>query len=116
MYCIDDRYFDDIDDVIRHITEIEDKDIEDFSDDYTLEVECCDLEPIFQLNSENLYELLLNTFEERSSDSGDEWDKVEDILKKHIDFEALNNDIPKLWFPNGKTETYSKNQLIEFNK
>lgn len=116
MYCINDRFFDEIEDVIEHIIEVEDKELEDLPDDYTIEVECCNHEPIFQLDSSSLYDMLVNNFEERSSEDGEEWGGIEEILKKHIDFESLNKRIPKLWFPNGRVEIYSKNQLIELNK
>lgn len=116
MYCIDDRFFDEIEDVIEHIVDVEGEELENFSDDYYIKVECCTYEPIFQLDSHRLYDMLANAFEDRSSEDGEEWDKVEDILKKHIDFEALNKAIPKLWFPNGRVEMYSKNQLIELNE
>lgn len=115
MYCIEDLYFNDIDDVIDHVIYTEEKELEELPDDYTIEVGCCDLEPIFQLDSQKLYEILFDVFEERSSEYGDEWDKVEPILKKHIDFESLNKDIPSLWFPNGEVETFTKAQLIWLN-
>lgn len=115
MYCINDSFFKDIDGVIDHVIYTEDKELEDLPDDYTVEVELCDLEPIFQLDSQKLYEILSDVFDERCSEDGDEWGDVEPILKKHIDFEALNKDIPSLWFPNGEVETFTKAQLIELN-
>ena len=115
MYCINDSFFKDIDGVIDHVIYTEDKEIEELPDDYTIEVECCDLEPIFQLDSLKLYEILCDLFGERCSEDGDEWGDVEHVLKRHIDFEALNKDIPELWFPNGKVETFTKAQLIELN-
>lgn len=115
MYCIEDLYFNDIDGIIDHVIYTEDKELEELPDDYTIEVECCDLEPIFQLDSLQLYEILCDLFGERCSKDGDEWGDVEHVLKRHIDFEALNKDIPELWFTNGKVETFTKAQLIELN-
>lgn len=112
MYCIEDRFYNDINEIIDDIIDWEGKELEELPDDYTIEVGLCTLEPIFQLNSEKLQEILLDSFEDRSSEDGDEWDKVESVLQKHINFEALNNDIPKLWFPNGETEIFTKDELI----
>lgn len=112
MYCIDDRFYNDINEVIDDIIDWEDKELEELPDDYAIEVGCCDLKPIFQLDSEKLKEILFDVFIDNSSEDGEEWDKVESVLQKHIDFEVLNNDIPKLWFPNGETETFTKDELI----
>lgn len=113
MFYKDEIFFDEISDVIADIEYKEEMDIEDLPEDYTIELELCRLEPLFKLNSIDLYEILLRHFEDRSSDDGEEWDGIADILKKHIDFDALNADIPKLWFPTNKTTVYSKKHLIE---
>lgn len=112
MYCIEDRYYNDINEIIDDIIDWEGKELVELPDDYTIEVGLCTLEPIFQLNSEKLQEILLDVYQERSSEEGEEWDKLEWILQKHINFEELNRDIPKLWFPTGKTETFTKDELI----
>lgn len=83
------------------------------SDDTIFKVENCDLEPIFKLDSSKLYEMLVNEYEERSSEDGDEWDIVEDILKKYVNFDEINSRVPELWFPNGTFKEWTKKELLD---
>jgi len=76
-------------------------------------VEDCDLEPIGVLSSELLMEFLTDKWEDRQSENGDEWIKVEKILKEWIDFETITKELPKLWYPNGKEITFTYEQIME---
>lgn len=117
MYYINDSVFcDEIEEYIEYILLVEVDKLKDLPDDYVLTVEDCYPRKIFQLNSEILGDMIEDMyFSDNHSEDGGEWDDIEDILKKHINFEELNKDIPSLWFPNGKIEKYTKIQLIELH-
>ena len=87
--------------------------IEEIPSDFIIEYYECELRPIFKLDSGLLYELILDHFEENSSESGDEWDDVEDLIKEHFNLDAINAEAPELWFPEGKKITMSRDKVIE---
>jgi len=109
MYYYNDTFYPSMEDLAEGL-ELED---DENSDDTIFKVEDCDLEPVFKLDSRKLYEMLVGEFEDRSSEDGDEWDTVEDLLKKYVNFDEINARIPDLWFPNGTYKEWTKKKLIE---
>ena len=119
MYCYnDDRFCDEIEDIINDfILQDEVENLEDLPEDYILTVECCSPKRIFKLDSKTLKDIMEDMYyDDNHSEDGEEWENIEAILDRFIDFEALNKEIPVLWYPNGKIETYTKAQLIELYK
>lgn len=112
MYCIDDHFYSEIDEMVESAID-EYNSIEEIPSDFIIEYYECKLRPIYKLDSRVLYELIHDHFEENSSESGDEWDDVEDLIKKHLNFDAINEEAPELWFPEGKEITMSRDKVIE---
>jgi hypothetical protein len=112
MYCIDDTYYSEIDEMVESATDGYES-IEEIPSDFIIEYYECELRPIFKLDSGLLYELIHDHFEENSSEDGYEWDSVEDLIKKHLNLDAINAADPELWFPEGKTITMSRDKVIE---
>jgi len=79
----------------------------------TITVEDCDLEPIGVLSVDLLTELLMDKWEDRQSEDGLEYDKIEKVIKENIDFDKINELLPKLYYPNGKEITFTYEQLME---
>ena len=112
MYCIDDHFYSEIDEMVE--SAIEDfKTIDDLPADLSIEYYECELRPIFKLDAELLSEMLANNFEENSSEDGNEWDGVKALIEKHLNFDALNEDAPELWFPVGKPIRINRETIIE---
>ena len=112
MYCIDDHFYPAIDDMVE--SEIDGYDsVDEIPSDFIIKYYECELRPIFKLDSGLLYELIHDHFEENSSEYGDEWDGVEDLIKKHFNFNAINEAAPELWFPEGKEIIMSRDEVIE---
>jgi hypothetical protein len=109
MYYYNENFYDEIREII------EDYDFDSFPDDEILKVENCTLEPIITLTAELIADCLENHLEERHSelDAENELKQIIATLKRNIDFDKLNNDMPELWYPNGTFERFTKAELIE---
>lgn len=84
-------------------------------EDWSIKVELCDLELIGFLDG--------SVISERAFDEGrfteemhDDQEKIAKILNDNIDFEKINSLLPKFWYPNGKYETYTKQDIINLLK
>jgi len=108
MYCYEDEFFEEIFDFADNGFPFD-----DVKDGTVFEFGLCSLEPIIKLDSESLIEVLRDANEERQSEDGDEWEKLENILLKYIQFDSINSEMPQLWFPNGKTVEFTKEELIK---
>lgn len=106
MYYYNDNFYSEIEDCFEDLI------FEELSDDFVTEVEECTLQPIFTLDSRNLFELIQNEWEENSTEEGDEWDLVQPILEKYVDFKAINEAVPHLFFPNGTKIKYTKAEIM----
>jgi len=112
MYYYNENFYDEISDIV------EDWDFEQVGESFTLKVENCTLEPIIELSAELIADSLEGDLEERHSehDAEDELNKIIRALKENIDFEKLNSDMPKLWYPNSTFIYLSKAELLSFCK
>ena len=110
MYHYNDRFYNEISEII------EDWDFEQVGESFTLKVENCDLEPIITLTADLIADSIENHLEERHSEdcAEIEYNRIIAVLKQNIDFDKINSELPKLWYPNNTFETYSKAQLLSF--
>lgn len=108
MYYYNEKYYSEIEDIIQGI------DLDCMDESESIEVENCTLQPIITLNEDVIINSLESDLEERySEDDGEsEFNQIKEVLKKNIDFDKLNSELPKLWYPNNTFETYNKGQLI----
>ncbi len=108
MYLIDDRWINDIEDIFDDRSEID-----EHPDGITI-VEGV-LEPLFQIDQKlfkHFYDKLVDKFDERRSEDGDEWEKVYDLLMKCFDFEKFNAEVPKMYFSEeGREIHYTQAEL-----
>lgn len=72
-----------------------------------------ELEPIFQVDAEMLCELLVDANEDRLTVDGDEETDILKALKESIDFDKLNELLPKLYYPNNKFAVITKADLLK---
>lgn len=112
MYCIDDRFYSELDEMVEDAID-NFPFINDLPEDLSIEYYECELQPIFKLDSALLSTLLADHFEENSSEDGDEWDGVQALIEKHLNFDALNEAAPHLWFPYGKPIVMDREKIIE---
>ena len=110
MYYYNENFYTAVEEII------EDIDIDCMEENDTIKVENCDLEPIITLTAELIIDSLERNLEERHSEdnANEEYNRIVAVLKQNIDFEKLNSELPKLWYPNGTFETFSKAELISF--
>jgi hypothetical protein len=106
MFNYNDNYYEELSDLVSDI----DTDVMKEGD--TIEVEDCDLEPIGQLNAESLTEWIMDQWEDRQSEDGLEYEKVEKVLTENIDLDKINALLPKLWYPNGKQIVFTYEQIM----
>ena len=112
-FFYDDTFCSDLED-LANIFDIDEYNVNDLKDDWVIKVELSDLETIFNVDADNLYQLLADANEDRLSEDFDEEAKVLKALKESIDFNKLKELLPKLYYPNGKFETITKADLVEW--
>ena len=117
IYNHDDEYFCGIDAVYESIFERHNFESEDaIPDRFLYPYYECERQPIYELTSELLFELISDHFEENSSEDGDEWSKLLPLLEANVNFEAINEAAPKLWSPTGKAKWIRKADIVEYLK
>lgn len=109
----DDNFLLDIGDLAKRY-DIDEDNVNELKDDWQVKVELSDLEPIFEVTAESLCQMLADCNEDRLSEDFDEEQKVMRALKESIDFDKLKELLPKLYYPNGKFETITKYDLVEW--
>ncbi len=112
-FFYEDNFCSDIDDFAK-IFDIDEDNVNELKDDWAVKIELSDLEPIFNIDAENLCQLLADANEDRLSEDFDEEEKILKALKETIDFEKLKEALPKLYYPNNKFEIITKADLVEW--
>ena len=79
-------------------------------DDFEITVEGSQLEVFFDFSVAFITE---NIDEERMSESENEMDQTEQVLKDNIDFERINALLPKLYYADGSKYIITKKDLLE---
>lgn len=105
VYCAIYDFFGSIEELKEHVSE---QDVD--SQDWQVGVKICNQDPFMTVDDNWLIDLISREVEhqgcanERSSDTGDEMEVVEQLLIKHInvDYEAIIAEMPRLFYPEGK--------------
>lgn len=118
-FFIEENFFMDLDSLISHLDLDDNGAVEALEEDWTIEIELSELEPIFQLDEKYVVEaIMLNTdsFEERwpEDDDGDTAENIKKAIKASVDLDKLNSLLPKLYYPTGKFEEITKQDLLEY--
>ncbi len=112
-FFIEDKFCYDLDCLISHLDLDETDEIEALEEDWSIDVEQGELEPMFILTANKIAEMLFNHNEERYSEEGKEDEKIIKALKDCVDFEKLNSLIPKMYY-GGNTVKITKADLLEY--
>lgn len=89
-------------------------DIKNLPEDWSVKIELTDLEPVHTFGEKDVDRLLDNIYEDRLTEDGDELGPIRNALIKYIDFEKINAEVPNLYYPNGKKEIITKQDLLEY--
>lgn len=108
----DDEFYRELEDLLEEL-ELDKESIEELPEDYELWIEESVLQPLVTFDPHYIIERIGDErFSENNVD--DEYDKISNALKKHVDFEALNAAIPKLYYPTRKKHKFTKKDLLEY--
>ncbi len=115
-FFYEDRFVSDLSELMDIFDFNEENINEELEDGWSCVVEETDLEPIFQVDAKYIAEIIYNANYERYTEDGNEDDRIIKALKESIDFDKLNAMIPRLYYPNNKTATITKQDLIDYVK
>ena len=115
MYYYNDNFYNQIVDIIDDLDFKESP--EELPDDFQLEYQECQLEVVHDFNLDRLVEILHDHNEDRYTDD-DDWneqvdDKLRQTLEHYIDFETIQLDLPKLWYPQKQKLYLNKQDIIK---
>jgi 5'-deoxynucleotidase YfbR-like HD superfamily hydrolase len=96
-----------------YLERFKEDEIKSLPDDWTERIELSDLEPIFQVDADNLCQLLADANEDRLTENDGEEEEIKKALKESIDFEKLKELLPKYYYPNGTFKTITKQDLLD---
>lgn len=108
-FVIDDKFYRDLEELIYDISEEED--LSDLEDDWEIEAFECNLEPVVTLNVDWIMGRIST---DRLGEEDEPFDQISKILNEEIDFEKINNLIPKYYYPGRSKFTITKKDLLEW--
>lgn len=115
-FFYEDKFFSDLTDLFYEfdLTEEDTSDIDKLPDDWAIKCMDANLERMFEITPDWIIE---NMPDDRSSEEGDEIDRFHVKLHQHRNIlDKLNELVPKLYYPSGKSFTITKQDLIDFVK
>lgn len=115
-FCIDDVFYSDITSFILDNYFEEKEAIDELPDDWVQKIQYCNSEKVFVFKEgdiEDIAERLLDMYDDRRSESGDELDDITKALIAGIDFAKVNELMPELYYPNGEKDIITKQDLLE---
>lgn len=119
VFCIDDKFFFDIED---YAEEFDEDEIKELPDDYKKQVDSCSLEKIFSVTDgrnfdriiEAICETLTENNEERMPEDNDRiFEQIKTAIKAGIDTAKINEALPELWYRNGNYFYITKADLLD---
>ena len=109
MYNLDEHFFSDVQEIAEHL---EWEFLIEQPEDYTITLNECDLETIGFLNGEVIAERAFD--EDRFSEEPyDQQKEIIKILDDRINWDEINDLLPKLWYPNSTKIVFTKQELID---
>lgn len=108
-FALDDRYYFEFEDYIEDLINEEIP--------HTITFANCELRKVVSLDRSVINEMLLNKFEENSSEHHDEWIKVGKVVDDFFtdDFlNMINEKMPSLWWPEGESIVITKDEILEY--
>lgn len=111
-FFYDDKFCEDPSD-LAELLDIDEDNVNELPDDWKVRVELTKLEPIFNIDADDLCQMLCDCNEERLPEDFEET-KTLNALKESIDFDKLRSLLPKLYYANAKFEFITKSDLINY--
>ena len=87
-FFYEDTFCSDLED-LANVFDIDEDNVNELKDDWQVKVELADFEPIFKVDADNLYQLLVDANEDRLPVDFDNDKKILNALKEAIDFEKI---------------------------
>lgn len=106
-FFIDDEFFSDFTEYMES-RELDEINIPDDHSEMAIEGE---LQPMYKFDLDWIFDRL---DEERDDENNNASDKLIELLKKNIDFEAINAGMPKLYYGTKKKFVITKQDLIDY--
>ncbi len=106
-----DHFYSDADIFIDDVLSDRYDSVEDLPEDWTTKVYESDLRPIHQFTVDQMIDLI---DPDKCDEDGNSIPKVANILNKHINFDALNLDVPKLYYAKRQPTTLTKQDLLNY--
>lgn len=108
-----DIFFSSGDELLEWIEDNEECTIEELPEDYIIEINNSDYEPVFKIDIDWIIDRIP---EERYSEDGveREIDKISKALSECIDFDKLNSMIPRLHYSQYKAVKLTKADLLKY--
>lgn len=106
-FFIDDQFFSDLCEYMES-RELEEDNIPDDWSEVAIEG---DLQPMLIFNIDWIFDRI---DEERDDENNNSSEKLIGLFKKHIDFDAINNEMPKLYYPTRKKFDITKRVLLDY--
>ena len=116
-FFYDDRFCSDISDLMD-VFDIDDENLAELEDDWSVTCEETTLEKMFVVRKEFAVNAIVNqtdTWEDRFPEESDDlFKQIEKAISDAIDIEKLNEGLPSLYYPNGKKFKVTKADLVEY--
>lgn len=90
----------------------EEQEIETYPDDFTIEVVECELKPMLVFSIDWIFDRIDDgIFSEYEYDN--ESMELIKIFRKHIDFDKINSEIPKMYYETRTKHVFTKQDLLD---
>ena len=115
----DDVFFSDLSEVMDYF-DIDEDELHQLEDDWSVELEGSKEEHLFQLTEDFVIDAIMEKtehWEDRFPEESDRTTKeLRGSIKSGIDINKINQAIPKLFYPNGKKVIVTKQEIIDYCK
>lgn len=95
-------FFPEISDLMDYMN-FDEEDLKESPDDFFM-ISPGKLEPFFNFDINFIMEAIENTCDERYSEEATEVGKAKELMLKHIDFDAINAEMPMLYYAGGEVK------------
>ena len=112
-----DRFCSDLSDLMD-VFDIDDEKLNELENGWSAEIEEGSLQKIFVLKKDFIKDVIIEQTErwdDRFPEEPDSvFDDIEEAINQSIDIDKLNELLPSLYYPNGKTQVVTKSDLIQY--
>jgi hypothetical protein len=116
-FFIDDEFYSNIEDYVHYLDLDSVEDLDQLGNNhFPIKIEMSDLEPMFQINEEDLIQMFADGNEDRFSENNDEAEieNIRKAIRESIDIEKFNSIILKYCYPNGNYSKIEKEDIEDY--